>query len=95
MNLFNISGVSSSILALGDSKVAIFSRVEGEVNITMANAIVAQLLLLELMDPNADITMYINSPGGEVMAGLAITDTMEFISCDGSQYGIIILRWLV
>lgn len=62
--------------------------VEGEVNITMANAIVAQLLLLELMDPNADITMYINSPGGEVMAGLAITDTMEFISCDICTVGI-------
>lgn len=62
--------------------------VEGEVNITMANAIVAQLLLLELMDPNADITMYINSPGGEVMAGLAITDTMEFISCDVCTVGI-------
>lgn len=62
--------------------------VEGEVNITMANAIVAQLLLLELMNPNADITMYINSPGGEVMAGLAITDTMEFISCDVCTVGI-------
>ena len=62
--------------------------VEGEVNITMANAIVAQLLLLELMDPNADITMYNNSPGGEVMAGLAITDTMEFISCDVCTVGI-------
>lgn len=62
--------------------------VEGEVNIAMANAIVAQLLLLELMDPNADITMYINSPGGEVMAGLAITDTMEFISCDICTVGI-------
>lgn len=62
--------------------------VEGEVNIAMANAIVSQLLLLELMDPKADITMYINSPGGEIMAGLAITDTMEFISCDVCTVGI-------
>lgn len=62
--------------------------VEGEVNISMANAIVSQLLLLELMDPKADITMYINSPGGDVMAGLAITDTMEFISCDVCTVGI-------
>lgn len=62
--------------------------VEGEINDTMANAIVAQLLLLEMEDPNADITMYINSPGGSVSAGLAITDTMEFISCDVCTVGM-------
>lgn len=62
--------------------------VEGEVTIPMANAIVAQLLLLETQDPNADITMYINSPGGQVMAGLAIADTMEFINCDVCTVGI-------
>lgn len=56
--------------------------VEGQVTTSMANMIVAQLLLLEQLDPEADITMYINSPGGDVMAGLAIADTMEFISCD-------------
>lgn len=56
--------------------------VEGEIETQMANSIVAQLLLLERMDPEADITMYINSEGGSVMAGMAIADTMEFISCD-------------
>jgi ATP-dependent Clp protease protease subunit len=62
--------------------------VEGAINTQMANIIVAQLLLLEMQDPDADITMYINSPGGEVMAGLAIADTMEFISCDVVTLGI-------
>ena len=62
--------------------------VEGEVNTQMANIIVSQLLLLEMQDPDADITMYINSPGGEVTAGLAITDTMDFISCDIRTVGI-------
>lgn len=62
--------------------------VEGEVNTQMANSIVAQLLLLEMQDPDADITMYINSPGGEIAAGLAIADTMEFISCDVITLGI-------
>lgn len=62
--------------------------VEGEVNMAMANAIVAQLLLLEMQDPNADITMYINSPGGEVASGLAIADAMEFISCDVCTVGM-------
>lgn len=62
--------------------------VEGEVNIQMANLIVAQLLLLEQDDPDADITMYINSPGGDVMSGLAIADTMEFVSCDIITVGI-------
>ena len=56
--------------------------VEGEVNIQMANLIVAQLLLLEQDDPDADITMYINSPGGSVTSGLAIIDTMNFIKSD-------------
>lgn len=62
--------------------------VEGEVNLLMADAIIAQLLLLESQNPEADITMYINSPGGDVMAGLAIADTMEFISCDICTVGI-------
>lgn len=62
--------------------------VEGEINIPMANAIVAQLLLLETVDPDADITMYINSPGGEISAGLAIADTMEFITCDVATVGM-------
>ena len=50
----------------------------------MANNIKAQLLWLESEDPNADITMYIDSPGGEVTTGLGIYDTMKYISCDVS-----------
>lgn len=50
----------------------------------VANSIVAQLLLLESADPDKDISLYINSPGGSVSAGLAILDTMNFIKCDVS-----------
>ena len=52
--------------------------VSGEVNDDMANAIIAQLLFLDAQDPEKDIYMYINSPGGSVSAGLAIYDTYEF-----------------
>src|SRR6187401_2561394 len=52
------------------------------VNDDVANALVAQLLFLQSDDPKADIHLYINSPGGSVTAGLAIYDTMQFISCD-------------
>ncbi|MCK9272884.1 ATP-dependent Clp protease proteolytic subunit [Candidatus Gracilibacteria bacterium] len=48
----------------------------------VANTVIAQLLFLEKIDPKAPITMYINSPGGHVTAGLAIYDTMQYISCD-------------
>ncbi|MBN2071975.1 MAG: ATP-dependent Clp endopeptidase proteolytic subunit ClpP [Candidatus Krumholzibacteriota bacterium] len=48
----------------------------------MANAVIAQLLFLEAEDPERDIFIYINSPGGVVSAGLAIYDTMQYISCD-------------
>lgn len=51
----------------------------GEVNETMANSIVAQLLFLEMEDPDAEISMYINSPGGSVTDGMAIFDTMRYI----------------
>ena len=54
----------------------------------MASSVVAQLLLLEKQDPEAEITMYINSPGGSVMDGLAIADTMEFINCDVRTVGL-------
>lgn len=60
----------------------------GEVNDAMADTIVAQLLLLEAEDPTQDITMYINSPGGSVTAGLAIKNTMDFISCDVRTVGM-------
>ena len=55
-----------------------------EVNETTAQLIVAQLLFLESEDPNKDISLYINSPGGVVTAGMAIYDTMKYIKCDVS-----------
>lgn len=55
-----------------------------EVNDTTASLVVAQLLFLEAEDPDKDICLYINSPGGSVSAGLAIYDTMNFIKCDVS-----------
>lgn len=56
----------------------------GEVNDEMAASVVGQLLFLEAQDPTKDISIYINSPGGSVTAGLAILDTMEHIRCDVS-----------
>ena len=53
-----------------------------EVNETTASLVVAQLLFLESEDPNKDIHLYINSPGGMVTAGMAIYDTMQYIKCD-------------
>ncbi|MBQ8278455.1 MAG: ATP-dependent Clp endopeptidase proteolytic subunit ClpP [Roseburia sp.] len=53
-----------------------------EVNDTTASLVVAQLLFLESEDPNKDIHLYINSPGGSVTAGMAIYDTMQYIKCD-------------
>ena len=55
-----------------------------EVNDVSASVIVAQLLFLEADDPNKDIQLYINSPGGSVTAGLAIYDTMQYVKCDVS-----------
>ena len=55
-----------------------------EVNDATASLVVAQLLFLEAQDPDKDINLYINSPGGSVSAGLAIYDTMNFIKCDVS-----------
>ena len=59
-----------------------------QVNDEMANAIVAQMLFLQSDDPKADIHLYINSPGGSVSAGLAIYDTMQFVTCDVATYCI-------
>jgi ATP-dependent Clp protease, protease subunit len=56
------------------------------VNDEVANAIVAQLLFLQSEDAKAPVSIYINSPGGSVSAGLAIYDTMQFISCDVATY---------
>lgn len=59
---------------------------EGEVHDQMANLIVAQLLYLEAENPEKDITLFVNSPGGSVTAGLAIYDTMQFIRPDVATY---------
>ena len=56
------------------------------VNDDVANSIVAQLLFLQSDDPKADIHFYINSPGGSVTAGMAIYDTMQFVTCDVATY---------
>lgn len=54
----------------------------------VANVIIAQLLFLQMQDPKKDIHIYINSPGGSVTAGLAIYDTMQFVTCDVNTYCI-------
>ena len=76
----------------GDRSYDIYSRLlserivfmVGEVDDAMAASITAQLLYLEAMDPEKDIHLYINSPGGSVSAGLAMYDTMQYIKCDVS-----------
>ena len=60
--------------------------VTGPVGDQMANLVIAQLLFLANEDPRADISLYINSPGGSVTAGLGIVDTMKFIPCDVATY---------
>jgi ATP-dependent Clp protease protease subunit len=62
--------------------------VTGQVYDEMANLIIAQMLFLSNEDPNADIHMYVNSPGGSVTAGLGIYDTMQFVRCDVATYCI-------
>lgn len=57
-----------------------------QVDDTVANLIVAQMLFLQSEDPEKDISLYINSPGGVVTAGLAIYDTMQFLKCDITTY---------
>ena len=59
-----------------------------QVNDEVANSIVAQMLFLQSDDPKSDIHLYINSPGGSVTAGLAIYDTMQFVTCDVATYCI-------
>ena len=76
----------------GERSYDIFSRLlndriiilSDEVNDATASLVVAQLLYLESQDPDKDINLYINSPGGSVTAGLAIYDTMKFVKCDVS-----------
>lgn len=57
-------------------------RIDGEITATMASIVTSELLFLESQDPNADIIMYINSPGGDVCAGMAIYDVMNYIKPD-------------
>ena len=76
----------------GERSYDIFSRLlndriimlSDEVNDATASLVVAQLLYLEGQDPDKDISLYINSPGGSVTAGMAIYDTMQYIKCDVS-----------
>ena len=76
----------------GERSYDIFSRLLNdriimlcdEVNDTTASLVVAQLLYLEGQDPDKDISLYINSPGGSITAGMAIYDTMNYIKCDVS-----------
>lgn len=76
----------------GERSYDIFSRLlserivmlTGEVNDASASLVVAQLLYLESQDPTKDISLYINSPGGSVTAGMSIYDTMQYIKCDVS-----------
>lgn len=58
----------------------------GSVGDETANVVIAQLLFLSNEDPNADIALYINSPGGSVSAGLAVYDTIQFVRCDVATY---------
>ena len=58
--------------------------ITGEINDALANTVVAQLIYLEAKDSTKDISLYINSPGGSVTAGMAIYDTMNYIKCDVS-----------
>jgi ATP-dependent Clp protease protease subunit len=55
---------------------------------TVANVVIAQLLFLQMTDPKKDVHLYINSPGGSVTAGLAIYDTLQFLTCDVNTYCI-------
>ena len=73
----------------GERTYDIFSRllkdrivfIDGEINDAMADLVVAQILFLESENPDKDISIYINSPGGSVTAGLAIYDTMKYVKC--------------
>ena len=80
----------------GERSYDIYSRLlqdrivllSGEVNDESANLIVAQLLFLQAQDPKKEISVYVNSPGGSVTAGLAIYDTMQFVKCPIATYCI-------
>lgn len=88
---FPVDSLATSLdVGSGDPRFDVFGRLMKnrvvmlgtDVNDDMANQICAQLLYLEGEDPNSDIWLYINSPGGSITAGMAIYDTMQFVSCD-------------
>lgn len=80
--------------ARGERSYDIYSRLlqdriiflGGQIDDNVANLVIAQMLFLQSQDPKKDIAFYINSPGGVVTAGLAIYDTMQFLSCDVATY---------
>jgi ATP-dependent Clp protease, protease subunit len=80
----------------GERSVDIYSRLLNDrivfigtaIDDHIANLVVAQMLFLQMADPKKDINLYINSPGGSVTAGLAIYDTMQFVTCDVATYCI-------
>ena len=80
----------------GERSYDLFSRLledriiflSGEIDDALANTVVAQLIYLEGKDPSKDISIYINSPGGSVTAGMAIYDTMNYIKCDVSTISV-------
>ena len=103
IKITNLKGCDMALIPMvieesprGERSFDIYSRllrdriimVTGEIETNMANVIVAQLLLLESENPNADISMYINSPGGQVSAGWAIMYTMQYIKSPVSTIGM-------
>ena len=94
MNFYNDILVPNVVeqTSRGERAYDIFSRLlndriiilNGEINDSVASIVVAELLFLEGQDPDKDISLYINSPGGSISAGLAIYDTMNYIKCDVS-----------
>jgi ATP-dependent Clp protease, protease subunit len=80
----------------GERSMDIYSRllkdriifIGTEINDQIANVVIAQLLFLKMEDPKKDISLYINSPGGQITSGLAIYDTMHFLDCDINTYCI-------
>ena len=79
---------------LGERSYDIYSRllkdriifIGSEIDDNLANLVVAQMLFLQMQDPKRDISFYINSPGGSVTAGIAVYDTMQFLTCDVATY---------
>lgn len=102
MNVINSSSPKNSMLVpmvieqsgRGERSYDIYSRLLKDriifigtaIDDQVANLVIAQLLFLQMEDPKKDIHIYINSPGGSVTAGLAIYDTMQFVTCDVATY---------